>query len=64
MSYKIIRFYQNEKHPKQVIARGLTLEEAKAHCDDPETCSKTCGEAEGVARTQEYGSWFDGWSCE
>ena len=33
--YNIIRFYQN-KGPR-VIKRGVTLEEAQAHCNDDST---------------------------
>ena len=31
MSYRIVRFYK-EGELSEVIKRGLTLEEAKAHC--------------------------------
>ena len=43
-SYKIVRFKQNEA--SEVIATGLTLDEAKEHCNDP--------------GTKGY-NWFDGW---
>ncbi len=46
MSYKILRFFQNEKHPTQVLATGLTFEEVREHCKDPETGSRTCEAAE------------------
>ncbi len=45
--YKIIRFRFNGDH--RTIKRGLTLEEAKAHCQDP----KTSGDG-----------WFDGYAEE
>lgn len=36
--YKIIRFYTpNKNKRKRVIAIGLTLEQARAHCNDPKT---------------------------
>ena len=59
MSYKVVRMYF-EGHPRRVIARGLTLEEAQAHCQDPETSSSTCTSATGKARTRKLGPWFDG----
>lgn len=47
MTYKIIRFHF--KNGNRVIKRGLTLEEAQAHCNDP----KTSGDG-----------WFDGYQKE
>jgi hypothetical protein len=44
---KIIRFRFNGDH--RTIKRGLTLEEARAHCQDP----KTSGDG-----------WFDGYAEE
>ena len=46
-TYKIIRKYQDWNHhdKEKVIDTGLTLEEAKKHCNDPDT------HKEGV--------WFD-----
>ena len=35
MTYKIVRFHM--EGPEEVIETGLTLEEAQAHCNDPET---------------------------
>lgn len=65
MSYKIFRsYFEDSKHPTEVIVEGLTLEEAQAHCGDSETSSKTCTEAEGVARTERCGPWFDGYDEE
>ena len=47
MTYKIVR-YQFYGEPK-VIKRGLTLDEAKEHCNDPKTT--------GI-------DWFDGYTKE
>lgn len=47
-TYKIIRFYREDK-PSKVIKRGLTLEEAQAHCQREDT------HGEG---------WFDGYDVE
>ena len=62
-TYKVIRRYFNN-HPNQTIKRGLTLEEAQEHCQDPETSSSTCKGAENVARTEQFGPWFDGYDDE
>jgi len=60
--YKIVRSYL--KLPPLVIKRGLTLEEAQAHCKDPETSSSTCTNPELIARTHLTGPWFDGYDEE
>lgn len=57
--YKIIRFYF--KGGKRVIKRGLTLEEAQRHCEDPETSSSTCKLPQNRRRTSQQGAWFDGY---
>jgi hypothetical protein len=57
--YNIVRHYFNAG--KRIIARGLTLEEAQAHCSNPETSSSTCTKAAGRARTRRHGRWFDGY---
>ena len=49
MTYKIIRFYKDH-YRNRVIKRGLTLEEAQAHCSDP--------------KTRKEGKWFDGYTKE
>jgi hypothetical protein len=60
--YKIVRYYA--KGGKRVIERGVTLEQAQAHCSDPQTNSKTCTSAVGRRRTQHMGEWFDGYQKE
>ncbi len=38
MQYKIVRFYHpRQNKPSEVVKTGLTLEEAQAHCNDPDT---------------------------
>ena len=59
--YFIIRHYQADGMKGQVIKRGLTLDEAQAHCRDPETSSSTCRNNAVQARTQRVGHWFDGY---
>ena len=49
MTYKILRFFREDGREAKVIETGLTLEEVKAHCNDPNT------RGEG---------WFDGWTEE
>ena len=57
--YKIVRQFYNGA--KRTIKTGLTLEEAQAHCRDPETSSRTCTKAAGRKRTRDHGAWFDGY---
>ena len=51
MTYKIVRFYAPHlTKSNRLIQRGLTLEEAQAHCKDPDT--------------RKAGEWFDGYDAE
>ena len=64
-NYYIIRFYADENHPshKRIIKRGLTREEAQAHCQNPATEKReTCTLDDGTT----YGRavWFDGFDKE
>lgn len=40
--YNIIRFYKDSSHPYhgRIIDTELTLDEAKAHCNDPSSCEE------------------------
>ena len=58
--YKIIRGFRDSRR-RITIARNLSLEEAQAHCRDPQTSSTTCTSATGRARTRKMGPWFDGY---
>lgn len=51
-TYEIVRFYAEDGHPDhgKIIKSGLTIEEAKEHCQDPDT--------------EEKGVWFDGFREE
>lgn len=62
MSYKIVRYY--ERGEQEVVVRGLTLEQAQAHCQDPQTSSKTATGEAARQRTETRGSWFDGYREE
>ena len=63
--YKIIRMYNRldadgeflTKH--RIVRRGLTLEEAQAHCNDPATSSLS-----GTAKPKGAYDWFDGYEEE
>ncbi len=59
--YNIIRFYREASIRRRVIDTGLTLAEAQAHCNNPETSSSTCTSRVGKARTRRVGAWFDGY---
>ena len=58
-TYRIVRKYQRSDVADETIDEDLTLEEAQAHCNDPETSSKTCRGREGLERTERFGAWFD-----
>ena len=61
-TYKIIRFFQEEDN--EVIIKGMTLEQAQEHCNDPETSSSTATSAEAEIITESYGAWFDGYTVD
>jgi len=62
MSYRIVRMFLEDS--PRVVKRGLTLEEAQAHCQDPETSSKTAKKRRAVELTKAKGPWFDGYEEE
>jgi hypothetical protein len=59
--YRIVRMYFRDPSMNRVVKSGLTLEEAQAHCQDPETSSKTCKLYRNRKRTEQRGPWFDGY---
>jgi len=63
-TYKIIRFYSDPSKRSKTRHVGLTLEEAREHCKDPETNSRTARDAAARQHTREYGEWFDGYTKE
>jgi hypothetical protein len=64
-TYVIKRFYRDDSDLNgEIIETGLTLEEARAHCKDPETSSGTCSTQEGLKRLREHGPWYDGYDEE
>ena len=60
-SYNVVRFYRNAAIRRRIIAERLTLTEAEAHCNDPETSSSTATGKAARARTRRVGAWFDGY---
>ena len=60
-TYKIKRFFFQGEH--EIVERGLTLEQAQAHCEDPESSSKTAT-GSNAAITAAHGAWFDGYEEE
>lgn len=62
-TYRIVRMYR-DGHPSRTIKSGLTLEQAQAHCSDPETSSSTATSAAAKRRTAQRGPWFDGYDDE
>lgn len=63
-TYKIVRNYFRDHHPKRTVRRGLTLDEAQAHCRDPETSSRTATSRAARERTATRGPWFDSYTEE
>lgn len=62
-TYRLVRHYQYGQR-KRTIATGLTLEDAQAHCKDPETSSRTATSLKAQHRTRVLGPWFDGYAKE
>ena len=59
--YKIVRNFKRDNKRPRTIRKGLTLEEAQAHCQDPETSSSTATSAKARRYTERNGDWFDGY---
>ena len=58
ITYKVIRvFFRTSK--QQTIKRGLTLEAAQVHCQNPENDSRTATSLKAIALTRQHGAWFD-----
>lgn len=63
-TYRIVRHYRDAWPNRRTIRRGLTLDEAQAHCQDPSTSSSTATDTVGRRRTARLGPWFDGYADE
>lgn len=67
---RIIRFFEDPERESKVIKTGLTEEQAKQWCNDPETSSYTAkapkgceGNPDKIAKWHEKKKhWFDGFS--
>lgn len=64
MSYKIVRMYQNYPGKTRTIKRGLSLQEARDYCQNPETSSRTAQLWTGRRVTARMGPWFDDYEEE
>ena len=62
--YKIIRMFRDKPYKNMIVNTGLTLEEAQAHCSDPETSSSTASGLTETMLTKNFGPWFDGYEEE
>lgn len=62
VTFSITRFFT--KAPDETIRSGLTLQEARSHCADPETDSRTCTAPDNAAVVELKGAWFDGYKRE
>jgi hypothetical protein len=56
--YKIQRIFYRSGC-RRTIKTVATVEEAQAHCSDPETSSSTCKGRRNRERTYRCGPWFD-----
>jgi len=65
--YKIVRQYENDRKPR-VMRKNLTIEQAREHCEDPETSSKTAkracnGDEVRIEKWHKANKhWFDGFT--
>jgi hypothetical protein len=57
-TYKIVRVY-HKSYSQRVIKCDLSLEQAQAHCSDPETSSQTARSSAARQVTKRMGPWFD-----
>lgn len=64
MKYKTIRFYRDNPSLKCEVLTGLTLEQAKKRCSNPETSSATATSEWAIQHTELFGDWFEGWTEE
>lgn len=59
--WKIVRHFRRSSIKRRTIKSGLTLAEAQAHCQNPETSSHTAISAWARDYTALHGPWFDGY---
>jgi len=63
-TYRIVRMYMHGGSRAVSGLSGLTLDEARAHCSNPETSSRTATSAAAKHRTRQRGPWFDAYTEE
>lgn len=61
-TYAIYRVFRDASVDKEIIKTGLTLDEAREHCKDPETSSKTCTDNPYAGTSKEH--WMETFSAE
>lgn len=59
--FRIVRVFF-EGYPDKTIKRGMTLQEARAWCKDPETNSSTAKSKKAQRLLEKYGEWYDGFA--
>ena len=59
--FRIVRVFF-EGYPDKTIKRGMTLQEARAWCKDPETNSSTAKSKKAQSLLEKYGEWYDGFA--
>mgnify|MGYP005831877715 CR=1 FL=1 len=62
-TYTITRLFRDSPR-RTVVKKGLSLEQAQAHCSDPETSSSTCEGERAKKYTKRHGDWFDAYEEE
>lgn len=63
--YKVIRMYFKGRIRQRTILSGLSLRQAQAHCENPETSSSTAvGSAARRVTRRVCTEWFDGYERE
>ena len=64
-TYRIVRFYSDYSRPNKTLLTGLTLEQAKAHCQRVDTAGD--GWFDGFVREDHTHTWDStpekGWHC-
>lgn len=60
MLYEAVKFYEREGKRPKVLCKDLTLEEARAYCDDPELSSLTAHSPKGCGGDErKIQKWHD-----
>ena len=63
-TYRVVRIYERTIVPNRIVRRGMSLEEAVAHCEDPKSNSRTAKGKHQTVRTKKYGHWHDAYAKE